>query len=298
MPFLKSLHEKIDSLIKQANETSVRLEQIAHSANCAKNSSWYPLNENEIVATLYTGQHIIVDRRDLSVAPSLILHGEWELNTGQFFRSMAKPGDVVFDIGANVGYFGLIAATENADGQIHFFEANPSLAGLIEKTCQINALHKNKSNVINRAVGRKSGDLIKLQKPKNLWGSASCHPSIFSSDCEIEDVYNIELISIDDYCSLREDYRCDLVKIDVEGFEEEVLNGMTKTIEANKNMRILMEYTSGAYSSNFFSFLNRWFPVKQLFVENIGTVNITTEDDLNKQQNYSQERWCTLVLSR
>lgn len=298
MFFLKSLHDKVDALIKQTVETSNRIDQIAHSANRAKNSSWYPLGEYEIVTSLYTGQNIIVDRRDLSVAPSLILTGEWELQLGQFFRSLVKPGDVIFDIGANVGYFGLIAATENADGQVHFFEANPVLAGLINKTCQINALHNKKANVINRAVGRKSGALIKLQRPKNLWGSASCHASIFGSNVEIEDAYPIELISIDDYCSLRGDYRCDLVKIDVEGFEEEVLNGMTKTIEENNNLKVIMEYTFGAYSPNFFSFLERWFSKRQLFVENHGVVNVSDQDDLLQRQNSNGEGWCTLILTR
>lgn len=298
MNFFKSFHEKIDALIKQSRETSIRLDQIAHSANCAKNSSWYPLNENEIVSTLYTGQHIIVDRRDLSVSPSLILHGEWELNIGQFFRSIAKPGDVIFDIGANVGYFGIIAATENEDGHIHFFEANPSLARLIEKTCQINALSKNKSNVINRAVGRNSGDLVKFQKPKNLWGSASCHPKIFSSNCEIEEIYDIELISIDDYCSSLYNYKCDLVKIDVEGFEEEVLYGMKKTIESNKKINILIEYTFGAYSEDFFGFIDKIFNKKQIITKDIESIEVISQNDLDNFGKLTKNSWCNLLLSK
>lgn len=289
------LFDKINELLNQVNKVSVRLDQIAHSANRAKNASWYSLSENEIVTSLYTGQFIVVDRRDLSVSPSLILTGEWELQLGQIFRTWIKPGDVVFDIGANVGYFGLIAATQNLDGKIHFFEANPYLTELIQKTCQLNAI-SNRSNVVNHAIGRDSGEILSFQQPKNLWGSTSCHPSIFGTNIEIEKEFSIESVTIDDYCESQKNYKCDVVKIDVEGFEEEVLYGMEKTLKTNPTMRVLMEYTPGAYSDQFFSFLNRWFPKKGIFIENRGVVDINNEKELTLL-NKSND-WCTLILSR
>lgn len=185
----------------QLSEVLRQLSEVAHSANRAKNSSWYSLSENEIVTSLYTGQFIVVDRRDLSLTPSLVLTGEWELEFAQFFRSLIKPGDVVFDIGANVGYFGLISSVQNGDGETHFFEANPDLARLIAKTCQLNALPTHKSIVINKAIGREKGS-VTLRKPVNLWGSASCHTGIFSDKQEFENEYVVEMDSVEPLAKL------------------------------------------------------------------------------------------------
>jgi len=286
---------RLEGIESHLSEVLLRLSDVAHSANCAKNSSWYSLSENEIVTSLYTGQFIIVDRRDLSLTPSLVLTGEWELKLAQFFRSLIKPGDVVFDIGANVGYFGLIASTQNGDGETHFFEANPDLANLIAKSCQLNALPVCKSSVINKAIGREKG-CVTLRKPVNLWGSASCHNSIFSDEQAFEGEYVVEMDSVDNYCAVRGSYKCNVIKIDVEGYEEEVLNGMSRLIDSNSELYVVMEYTFGAYSESFIDLLRKWFNKIYIFTEHKGLVEVA---DLGELAQYGGHgTWCTLVLMK
>lgn len=286
----------VENIVSQLTEVLRQLSDIAHSANRAKNSAWYSLSENEIVTTLYTGQFIIVDRRDLSLTPSLVLTGEWELKLAQFFRSLIRPGDVVFDIGANVGYFGLISATQNGDGETHFFEANPELARLVAKTCQLNALPASKSIVVNKAIGASKGR-VTLRKPVNLWGSASCHTDFFSDGQEFENEYEVEMDSIDNYCAARGSYKCDIIKIDVEGYEEEVLNGMSRLIEANRKLCVVMEYTFGAYSKSFFGQLCTQFEKIQLFNEHGDLIEVPDLEVLARYGGH-QRKWCTLVLTK
>lgn len=272
-----------------------QLSDVAHSSNSAKNSSWYSISYNEIVTSLYTGQFIVVDRRDLSLTPSLVLTGEWEIKLAQFFRSLINPGDVVFDIGSNVGYFGLISTTQNDDGETHFFEANPELARLLTMTCQLNSLPPKKSFVINKAIGRNTGSVI-LRKPMNLWGSASCHSTIFNDKQEFGSEFEVEMDSIDNYCASRGSFRCDVVKIDVEGFEEEVLCGMPRLVDANRKLSVIMEYTFGAYSESFFDLLLNMFEKIYVFSEQDGLVEICELNDL--ELHGTQGSWCTLILTK
>ena len=51
------------------------------------------------------GSHLIVPAADLSITPYLITSGVFEAPLTNFFLRRVKPGDVVFDIGANSGYY-------------------------------------------------------------------------------------------------------------------------------------------------------------------------------------------------
>ena len=68
-----------------------------------------------------------LDTRDTGVAPHLIMNGVYEEFETQVFRSMVKPGMVVLDVGANIGYYTLIAADlVGEQGRVYAFEPHPS----------------------------------------------------------------------------------------------------------------------------------------------------------------------------
>lgn len=276
-----------------------RLDEIAYFANAAKNAAWYPVSPTEIVTRLYTGQLIAVDPRDASVAPHLILGGEWELAVSQHFRALIRPGDVVFDIGANFGYFGLIAATENGGGALHFFEANPALLPLLEKTLLLNRLEE-RAQLVNRAIAARSGQRLKLHRFRHLMGGSSLtgrrrgsalYPSVRAA--------SVRTLSIDAYCGSLADDRCDVVKIDIERFEEQALLGMTRTLTRNPGLRVVMEYTFGAYSERFWDFLQQWFSRVELLDDTGQLTAVRSEADLKVHPEIDPAAgWVTLSLQR
>lgn len=286
---------KLDLLSEDVKRMRFVVDQATHSANLAKNSAWYPLSDTEIVTNLYTGQFIVLDRRDLSVAPSLILYGEWELEFAQYFRSLISPGDFVFDVGANVGYFGLIATLGNGDGEVHYFEANPVLTNLMAKTCKLNALPDEKSFVVNSAIGDRCLERVTLFKPIYTWGSATLGAAINKRE-DVEEI-SINQITIDEYCKIRGSYKCDIMKIDVEGYEENVLVGMEQVLEENPYMLILMEYSFNAYSERFSDFLKKWFSKMAVFVDGSGLTYVADESELINRFSRNNV-WCHLVLMR
>src|SRR5690242_12090736 len=92
-------------------------------------------------------------RKDLNLDMLLGFH---EPNTFRVFDIFVKPGMVVADIGANVGYFSAFLSKKTGDdGTVHAFEPIPSTFEILKDTLNINGL----SNItpVNKAVSDTDG---------------------------------------------------------------------------------------------------------------------------------------------
>lgn len=148
-----------------------------------------------------------------------------------YLKKIIKPGDTIIDIGANIGFYSKILATcAGKYGKVHSFE--PDL---------INFKHLKKNtrglvNIVlnNKAVSDKSGT-INIYKSKDLNVDHRTYPV-----GEYESIDVIEAISIDEY--VNNAWKINLIKMDIQGFEVSALKGMDKTIKANPEMKMLLEF--------------------------------------------------------
>lgn len=218
------------------------------------------LGDHVLLTRLYNGQDLYVDGRDTSVAPALLLDGTWEPETTAVFNRLVRPSDCVIDVGANFGYFGITAANTvraEAGGSVHLIEANQDLSDLIDRSISVNRL-ENRAVVATYAVSDKPGEL-ELQVPEHLWGSSNLGG--FDDDLQqaldrslgrglaIERRLTVPAIDLDSYTEERGIDRVDLIKMDIEGHEEQAYNGMTEVIARNRsNLRLLLEFSSGQYT--------------------------------------------------
>ena len=254
---------------KEYNKLLEKLNEIAFFANRAKNSASVYLGNNTALTYLYNGQKIYVDTRDISVAPHLLLSGEWEMDiTFQWINLLREYNPkYVFDLGANSGYFGMLAAAELSLAEIHFFEANPRLSELILKSIAINGI-SSRSKVINKCISSKDDQLLELAIPDAFFGSASFDQRLIASVSNRDDVKHISKImvptlSLDAYCA-KIGVIPEFLKIDVEGFEYEVFLGSEASFRHPNCRCIFMEYTPNAYPPNFISFIKSIFPVVRI----------------------------------
>ncbi|MEA2434751.1 MAG: hypothetical protein QOG54_2208 [Actinomycetota bacterium] len=140
-----------------------------------------------------------------------------------------RPGDRMYDIGANIGIYSLWGSRLVGEGgRVFSFEPVPNTRAMLERLIDQNGC----SNivVIPNAVGAAAGQ-IRLQVLPGISGlSSATRPLEGATDIEVES------ISIDDF--IRDNPSPTVVKIDVEGFELEVLRGMQATIEEHRPLVI------------------------------------------------------------
>ena len=183
---------------------------------------------------------------DSSDSLRLSTNGVFEPYTTEVIKQNISNGDIVMDIGANIGYFTLIMAKGiRENGKVFSFEPEPKNFELLKKNVEIN----NYSNVIleKKAIGNKTGiaKLYLADRKNNIFYSGMHR--IFRSDLvsQISNPVSINIIKLDDYLQdLKSIKKIRLIKIDVEGAEFDVLKGMSKMLDENKGIKIVMEFSS------------------------------------------------------
>lgn len=145
-------------------------------------------------------------------------------------------GGVFYDIGANLGFFSLLAAhlAGVEEGHVYAFEAAPENAVAIARNAQLNSLPN--VSVIAKAVSDRPGRGRLQVVDDQSWSKLEEYgPHPFT-----EEVIEVELVSIDEFVKAEDVRPPTVVKIDVEGAELAVLEGMRTTI-ANHQPAIICE---------------------------------------------------------
>jgi FkbM family methyltransferase len=165
--------------------------------------------------------------------------GEYERNETKRFIHSIHIGDVVMDLGANIGYFSLIASKRvGLNGHIYSFEASPKIYESLYKNCSL-SINKNISP-LNFAVTDKEG-VLKFNLPLNPQEQGS--GSLSSNDMgDIE----VAGINIDKFVEKEKLTKLDFIKMDIEGAEVKALLGMKATISTYKP-KILFEFSPSRY---------------------------------------------------
>jgi FkbM family methyltransferase len=279
----KDLHSKMDESLRVID--------------MIKNGMTVTTGQYEALTRLFTGQKIYVDTRDISIAPHLMLDGVWEEEFTRIIRPYFKPDSVFFDVGANFGYYGLLAGTAITNqGSIHFFEPNPLLADLISKSVSVNGL-LHRASVVQKAVGSQQGQLT-LNIPGTYFGSATV-----TNDRAVLDVIGddklqtvrVDQTSLDDYARQKKLKRVDVMKIDVEGFEEMVYDGMSHIIKTNPDLVVFLEFTSRIYkdAAGFFKKIKRDF--ENLYMVDDGLYPVEKVSDLDEVTD--RDGFATIAMS-
>ncbi len=157
----------------------------------------------------------------------------YEPGTTNFLKTILKKGMNVINIGANIGYFTLLAAREvGPDGKVFAFEPFPQTVELLKKNIDLNG-YKN-VQVISMAVSdRKEKSFLALK-------SDSGHNFVTSASNKEYDSIEIITTTVDDHFD--KNLKIDLLVMDAEGYEPKILDGMKNTLENNPTMQILTEY--------------------------------------------------------
>lgn len=155
----------------------------------------------------------------------------------QLLYRLLQPGDIFLDVGANVGYYTLVASQiVGPDGQVHAFEPIAQNTAALRETITQN----NISNILVNevAVGATPGSLQLYVGDREIGNSGWA--SIVSSQKRTKGL-TVEKISLDRYLQAREITQVQLVKLDIEGSELQALQGMESLLSGPDAPSLLCE---------------------------------------------------------
>jgi len=176
-----------------------------------------------------------VDTRDLSVAPTFLMGASWEPAITSLFDTFLKPGMTAVDVGANFGYFTLLAGTTvGPQGLVYSFEADPRNFEILRQNVSVNWLNDRVRT--HHCAVLDSRRQIEFYKDAKFLGCSSLFVAY-------PDHPNFERVSIEGR-PLDEMVPgpVDFVKIDAEGSEPFILEGMRGVIGRSPQIKIVMEF--------------------------------------------------------
>jgi len=226
---------------------------------------------DRIVRTKIDGKHYEIASDDNYLEH---IKGEFEPEMVVLFKSLLRTTDTVLDIGANIGctslLFGPLAK------KVYSFEPSPSTYGYLKRNVESARL----DNVIpvNVGLGKESGSFELTFSPNDRSGGF-----VSNLICATEG-HAVEKITIsqgDAYIESHNLPKIDFIKIDVEGFEKSVIEGLAGTIARDRPIVVLElnHWCLNAFQRisvpDFFDFLRSVFP--HLYAVDMRYVNSMTD---------------------
>lgn len=189
-----------------------------------------------LTKTIY-GHKIYVDTRDVSLAPHILMDGYWEQWITNVFRQLMRPGMHVLDIGANIGWYSLLAADLiGPTGRLTSFEANPAMADIVYRNLMVNGF-LDRAKVEAKAVYSES-KVLEFQVYEHYMGSSSLFATAESA-ASLKTL-RVDAVSLDEF--LPAGSKIDFIKVDAEGAEPYILKGAARLLSENRHVQIMMEF--------------------------------------------------------
>jgi len=191
----------------------------------------------QVPGFLHQAQLYVHDERDTVIAPALLRDRCWERDESELLCRLLKPGDSVLDVGANIGYFTVLAAVCVGEaGQVWAFEPEPLNAQLLGRNLHLNGL--SNVHLVQAALGKETGE-ASLFLSENNAGDHSLAAAVKGESIPVSVVRGDAV--------LPEGLRVNVIKMDVQGAEPVVLMGLESLIARSlPDVRILLEFCPAA----------------------------------------------------
>lgn len=151
----------------------------------------------------------------------LFYRGTFETGTTEAFGRILRQDDVIFDIGANLGWYTILASKLAPKGECHAFEPVPFIFKKMQRNCEINNL-SNTIHFRNIALGDEDGKEVVIYTFKGLYHGHSSLSTLERSDYTES---RTPMTTLDKYIADNNVGRLDFIKMDTEGAELKVLSG-------------------------------------------------------------------------
>ncbi len=232
----KRLEDVVQLATASNREQMLMLRRIHHSG------ATY-LGDHVAMTFLTNGHRVLVDTRDRAVGLHLLHGGTWETHYTDAFKRMLHTGATVVDVGANLGWYTLVAAPiVGATGHVYAVEPNPRLASLLRDSLYTNGF-LSWVTVFQVAVSDVPGvvDLVSHQESP---GGGRIRPAEFAVRPWGSTATRVAAMPLDQLLTSHTG-AVDVLKMDIEGWEGVALRGMTAMLDRSPGLRMMMEWGPG-----------------------------------------------------
>ncbi|GGP22636.1 hypothetical protein GCM10010970_26380 [Silvimonas iriomotensis] len=177
--------------------------------------------------------HIGVDQ---FISGDIARDGIWEPFETQVFSRLCKPKDIVLDLGANIGWYSVLAAGLVGDaGRVLAFEPDERNARLLEMNAAISDAH-GVIDIYRRAVGERESEALFYRSETNLGDHR------LFSDGSSRQTSSVSVTTLDVFFSLVHTRLPDIVKSDTQGSEAKIFMGAQKLFASGWRPVMILEF--------------------------------------------------------
>ena len=167
---------------------------------------------------------------------NVYIHGRYQIEKRyeSFMLGAARGSSVIFDVGANIGYYTTQFSRLLGDnGAVYAFEPCNYQHDILSQNLLLNDLRN--VTVTKAIVSDVQGS------PKKVFFSGISNTGSSSVEIESDHFEVVETVTVDDFCHNKEIDAIDLMKIDVEGHELSVLKGMKRILAESRLRNLFVE---------------------------------------------------------
>lgn len=202
-----------------------------------------PLENGRLLVRTAWGGTLLAFTSDRSLTPDLVLDGAYDPAFVRFLERHLRVGGVAVDVGANVGLFSVrMAQLVGPSGSVLALEADPEVHGVLQENLDMNYV-SGWAQALAVAAFSSIGQLT-FHRTTRFRGIGSLLENGASGaggyTSETYSTITVDAVLLDDLLSDMGDV--DLVKIDVEGAERHVLEGISRTIGQGRVRTLAIEF--------------------------------------------------------
>lgn len=200
--------------------------------------------------TVFGNKFFIGINDDLDI---FIKNESYEKEISQFVIDNICEGDNIVDVGANIGFFTLLfGKIVGETGYVYAFEPELNNFKLLKQNVNENKFHN--IEIIQKVVSEKKGKIKFVIEDTSV---SHYVVSDLNQPDKKNNIIELDSVTLDNYITKP----IKLIKIDVEGHEIKVLNGMKSLIKQNKDLSLIIEFNiftqrrAGYTGNDLFAFI-------------------------------------------
>ena len=195
---------------------------------------------------------MVLDESDVDISKQVKESGWYydEKFESKVFEAHLKPDMTVLDLGANIGFYTILArSVVGQEGRVFAFEPFPDNAYLVRASIKENSF--TNVIVVEAAVSDKVGKTTLYLSPDACSEHSLLNLNFQHSLDSTVNKIEVQVVTVDDYLERNVgNLKVDFIKMDIEGSESRAIKGMKKVLDLNKHIVLMTEFWPNGFKED------------------------------------------------